>query len=356
MIEILHNINVDWLGKRKPLLMISIALMLAGLVSAVAREAMPGGTRAFNLGVDFLEGSQVTAEFNARPDVDRIRQALSAKGIGDASVQPVIDFDRQNQVVIRVSQDTARNAIVATGQPGEDVETQISNAGRQRVEEALNTLGDLQPKIISTEYVGPAAAPELRNRAIQATLIAMVGILLYIAFRFEWTYGAAAVITVFHDVLVTLGLFSVFQIEINLTVVAAFLTLVGFSVNDTIVTFDRVRENLRLDRKASLYKITNDAINQTMSRTIITGGLVLLSVFALVIFGGEVLRPFSICLFIGIIIGTYSTIVVSNPLMVWWQMRNEALDQPATDTRRVGQGASRTTAAKRTRTSQTVAR
>jgi preprotein translocase subunit SecF len=163
----------------------------------------------------------------------------------------------------------------------------------------------------------------LRNQAVTVTLLALVGILLYIAFRFEWTYGASAVITVFHDVLVTLAFFSIFQIEVNLTVVAALLTLVGFSVNDTIVTFDRVRENLRLRRRASLYDITNEAINQTLSRTIITSGLVFLSVVALVFFGGEVLRPFSLALLIGVIFGSYSTIAISNPIMVWLQQRLE---------------------------------
>jgi preprotein translocase subunit SecF len=148
--------------------------------------------------------------------------------------------------------------------------------------------------------------------------------LLYIAARYEWTYGAAAVITVFHDVIVTVGFFSIFQWEVSLTVIAALLTLVGFSVNDTIVTFDRVRENLKLHRRQALYDITNEAINQTLSRTVITSGLVFLSVLALVLFGGEVLRGFSLALFIGIIVGTYSTIAIASPIMVWWQQRIEA--------------------------------
>ena len=147
------------------------------------------------------------------------------------------------------------------------------------------------------------------------SLLALVGVLLYIGFRFEWTYGAAAVLTVFHDVLVTLGFFSIFQWEVSLTVIAALLTLVGFSVNDTIVTFDRVRENLRLHRRDSLYNITNEAINQTLSRTVITGGLVFLSVLALVLFGAKCSGVFH-CSFIGVIVGTYSTIAIATPL--WW--------------------------------------
>jgi preprotein translocase subunit SecF len=172
--------------------------------------------------------------------------------------------------------------------------------------------------------------------------------LLYIGFRFEWTYGAAAVITVFHDVLVTLGFFSLFQWEISLTVVAALLTLVGFSVNDTIVTFDRVRENLRLRRRDTLYNITNEAINQTFSRTIITGGLVFLSVLAMVLFGGEVLRGFSLALLIGIIVGTYSTIGIASPIMVWWQQRLDASKTRSTPVRESGAtGAGRKSRARR---------
>jgi preprotein translocase subunit SecF len=154
-----------------------------------------------------------------------------------------------------------------------------------------------------------------------------VGILIYIAVRFEWTYGAAAVIAVFHDVLVTLGFFSIFQIEISLNVIAALLTLVGFSVNDTIVVFDRIRENRKLHRRDSLYKITNDAINQTLSRTVITNGLVFLSVLALVLFGGDVLRAFSLALFIGVVFGTYSSIAIASPIMVWWEQRIEAANR-----------------------------
>jgi preprotein translocase subunit SecF len=149
----------------------------------------------------------------------------------------------------------------------------------------------------------------------------MVGILLFIAFRYDWTYAAGAVIAVFHDVLITLAFFSVFQWEVSLTVLAALLTLVGFSVNDSIVIFDRIRENLTLHRGESLYKLTNQSINQTMSRTIVTNGLVFLAVLALVLFGGEVLRGFSLALFVGSITGTYSTIAIASPIAIWWQSK-----------------------------------
>jgi preprotein translocase subunit SecF len=215
--------------------------------------------------------------------------------------------------------------------------------GRTQVRDALNTFGkeaeatlELQNdpnaayKIVGTDAVGSIAGAQLRNKAIAVTLAALVGILVYIALRFEWTYGAAAVIAVFHDVLVTLGFFSIFQWEVSLTVIAALLTLVGFSVNDTIVVFDRIRENRKLHRRDSLYKITNDAINQTLSRTVITNGLVFLSVLALVLFGGDVLRAFSLALFIGVIFGTYSSIAIAAPIMVWWEQRLEAANRQAT--------------------------
>jgi preprotein translocase subunit SecF len=227
------------------------------------------------------------------------------------------------------------------GEGAEESQAQV-DAGRAKVRSALNTFGaEAQPeldlnadanaayKIVGTDAVGAVAGAQLRNKAIAVTLAALVGILLYIAVRFEWTYGAAAVIAVFHDVLVTLGFFSIFQWEVNLTVIAALLTLVGFSVNDTIVVFDRIRENRRLHRRESLYKITNDAINQTLSRTVITNGLVFLSVLAMVLFGGDVLRPFSLALFIGVVFGTYSSVAIASPIMVWWEQRLEAAQRAA---------------------------
>jgi preprotein translocase subunit SecF len=174
-------------------------------------------------------------------------------------------------------------------------------------------------KIVGTDSVGPVAGEQLRNQAVIATLLGLGVILFFIAYRYDWTYAAGAVIAVFHDVLITLAFFSIFQWEVSLTVLAAFLTLVGFSVNDSIVIFDRIRENLTLHRGESLYNLTNDSINQTMSRTIVTNGLVFLAVLALVIFGGEVLRGFSLALFVGSIAGTYSTIAIASPIAIWWQ-------------------------------------
>jgi preprotein translocase SecF subunit len=173
--------------------------------------------------------------------------------------------------------------------------------------------------VISAAVVGPQVGADLRNRAIYVTLAALAGMLVYIAFRFQWIYGVAAVTAVFHDVMITLGIFSLFHWEISLTVIAALLTLVGYSMNDTIVIFDRIRENTRLRRRDNLVQITNDAINQTLSRTVITSGLTFTSVIAIVLFGGEVLRGFALALTIGIIIGTYSSIAVASPIMLWWE-------------------------------------
>ena len=172
--------------------------------------------------------------------------------------------------------------------------------------------------IRNVEIVGPKVGGELRRQAIFVTLYALAGMLVYIAFRFEWVYGAAAVLAVFHDVLITLGLFSLFHFEISLTVIAALLTLVGYSMNDTIVIFDRIRENNRLLRRESFADVVNKSINQTLSRTILTSGLTFLTVLVLFLMGGQVLRAFSFALVVGIVVGTYSSFGIAAPLVVAW--------------------------------------
>lgn len=348
MFEIFKNINVDWMGYRKPLIMVSIVILLAGLFSAIGRQLTPGGTNAFNLGVDFQGGTVVTAKFKNKPSDDEIRASLNSVGVTEPVIQA--SLDKQDEVLIKVplfadveqtqavTEQPAANSQAGTNAPNqpaalspENQNTQV-NKGRETVKKALDSFGKEAEatkslaedeaaayKIVGTDSVGPVAGAQLRNQAVIATLLGMVGILLFIAFRYDWTYAAGAVIAVFHDVLITLAFFSVFQWEISLTVLAALLTLVGFSVNDSIVIFDRIRENLTLHRGESLYKLTNDSINQTMSRTIVTNGLVFLSVLALVLFGGEVLRGFSLALFVGAITGTYSTIAIASPIAIWWQ-------------------------------------
>jgi preprotein translocase subunit SecF len=331
MIQLFKDVKIDWLANRRMFIAVSILLMLAGLSSAIFRQwKHPNGSEAFNLGVDFKGGTVVTARFKQRPSAEAIRDALAKTGASDAIIQPVTD-----------KPDTVLIKLPLSGSAASESQQQL-DSGRSVVRTAMNTFGpeaapnselEADPnasyKIIGTDAVGAVAGAQLRNKAIAVTLAALVGILLYIAFRFEWTYGAAAVIAVFHDVLVTLGFFSIFQWEVSLTVIAALLTLVGFSVNDTIVVFDRIRENRRLHRRESLYKITNDSINQTLSRTVITSGLVFLSVLAMVLFGGEVLRGFSLALLIGITFGTYSSIAIASPIMVWWEQRLEAANRAA---------------------------
>ena len=173
--------------------------------------------------------------------------------------------------------------------------------------------------IRSTDVVGPKIGQDLWHQAILAVLYALGGMLVYIAFRFEWIYGVAAVIAVFHDTIITIGLFSLFNREISLTVVAALLTLVGYSMNDTIVVFDRVRENLRLMRREKLEPLINKSVNQTLSRTVLTSGLTFLTALSLFLFGGQVLNGFSFALVVGIIVGTYSSIFVASPILIFWQ-------------------------------------
>lgn len=334
MFDFFHNIHIDWLGRRRIFIFISVAIMLAGLVSTVGRQMTPGGTDAFNLGVDFRGGTVVVAKFKGqRPSDDEIRSALNRSGVADPVIQA--STDKPDEVLIKIPL-VENQAAPGTEQPGEGNEqaaiTQQVQAGRQTVKSALDTFGkeaegdatldsapDAAYKIVGTDSVGAVAGSKLRNQAVTATLLGCIGILLFIAFRYDWTYAAGAVIAVFHDVLMVLAFFSIFQWEVNLTVIAAILTIVGFSVNDSIVIFDRVRENLAVHRTKSLFDITNEAINQTLSRTIITAGLVLLSILALVLFGGEVLRSFSLALLVGVTLGTYSTIAIASPIAIWWQ-------------------------------------
>ncbi|MEO6051747.1 MAG: protein translocase subunit SecF [Pyrinomonadaceae bacterium] len=335
MFNLFQNIHIDWLGKRKIFIAFSIFIMLSGLVSTIGRQYTPGGTEAFNLGVDFKGGTVIVAKFKGqRPSDDDLRGALHDAGVGDPVIQA--STDKPDEVLIKIplveNAGETTEAAPANEQGKDTVVAAQVQAGRNTVKQALDTFGkeaegeqalDASPdavyKIVGTDSVGAVAGSKLRNQAVTATLFGLIGILLFIAFRYDWTYAAGAVIAVFHDVLMVLAFFSVFQWEINLTVIAAILTIVGFSVNDSIVIFDRVRENLSLNRTDSLFNITNASINQTLSRTIITSGLVLLSVLALVLFGGEVLKSFSLALLVGVILGTYSTIAIASPIAIWWQ-------------------------------------
>src|ERR1051325_11651608 len=327
LFRLFHEGNIDWLGKRRFFIGLSILLMLAGMGTALYRHRFhPNGTDAFNLGVDFKGGTVVTARFKQPPSVETLRSAIQTAGVSDAVIQPVLD--RSGEFLIKVPQQgSAANQTAPAQAPAQ---TQVGvDPARSKLGQALKTFGEGNAEILGTDAVSAVASSQVRTQAIAVTIAALIGMLLFIAFRFEWTYGAAAVVAVFHTVLVTLGLFSIFQIEINLTVIAALLTLVGFDVNDSIVIFDRIRENRKLYRRMNLYDVTNLSINQTLSRTVITSGLVFLSVVSLVLLGGETLRPFSLALLMGIIFGTYDTIAIAGPIMVWWERRIEASNKAA---------------------------
>jgi preprotein translocase subunit SecF len=308
MIELLPNISVDWLGKRKIFLALSIFLIGIGLVSLVSK----GG---FRYGVDFQGGTILQVRFQEAPQIDRIRELLSENDLANSQIQAVSGGGISNAILIQLQQSTVD-------------ETDLG-IGREKVTAALNMEFEGRFEILSSESVGPKAGTDLRRQAVLATLYALGGILIYMAFRFEVIYGAAAVFAVFHDVLVTLGFFSIFNREIDLTVVAALLTLVGYQVNDTIVVFDRVRENRKLNRREDLETALNKGINETMSRTIITAGLTFLAVLALFLFGGSTLNNFAFALLIGQIVGTYSSIAIAAPLvLVYTNVRGKTSLQP----------------------------
>jgi preprotein translocase subunit SecF len=296
--EILKNPNFDFLGKTKYFLALSGLLILGG----IALMLRPGGIR---YGVEFSGGTQLIVRFAETPDIKRIRDSVETVTSG-AQIQSY-DESAKNQVLIRVP-------VVGEG------ETDLS-VPAQRVLDALGSSYSANRVVeSSTEIVGPIVGAELREKAIKLTVLGLFFQLVYIGFRFGGAvWGTAATIAVFHDVLVTLGLLSLMGYEITLNVIAALLTLVGYSVNDTIVIFDRARENLRQKRKEPLGKILNDSVNQTLTRTLISNGTTFLAVLALYLFGGEVLRGFGFAMVVGIVVGTYSTIYIASPIVVLWQ-------------------------------------
>lgn len=369
--EFFKHSDFDFLGKKWPFIILSLILTAAGLVSL----ALKGGPR---YGIDFRGGALITVSFANRPAVDKVRAALSGKlpvEVQEVSGYPedIIGIDAQEDAALQASRQKVIDALDASfGQPANG-KYNINSGGAQALADrlrdplaaasvALNdqqlqslasaildyrkqhnglvknldelrsvpgvtpqVLGVLKAQtypdsvaVVGTEVVGPKIGGELQRKALLAVLYALGGMLVYIAFRFEWIYGAAAVIAVFHDTIITIGLFSLFNKEITLTVVAALLTLVGYSMNDTIVTFDRVRENLKIMRREKLETLINTSVNQTLSRTVLTSGLTLLTALALFIFGGQVLNGFAFALVCGIIVGTYSSVFVASPILIFW--------------------------------------
>jgi preprotein translocase subunit SecF len=289
MVELFKGIQVDWLGKRKLFYLISTVLVVAGMVSLVTKGQ-------FRYGLDFKGGTLVRVKFTDPVELSAVRQVLP-----EANIQEYQDSKGKGLQIELEKAAENEDAIV----------------GRERVTAALTgAFGAGKFTIASSDSISAKVGADLRRQAVTATLYALAGILVYIALRFEWIYGAAAVFAVFHDTVITLGFFSLFDYEIDLTVIAALLTLVGYSVNDTIVIFDRVRENSKTRRQVDVEGLLNDSINQTFSRTILTSGLTFLAVASLFVFGGEIINNFAFALVIGIILGTYSTVAVAAPLVL----------------------------------------
>ena len=307
--ELFHGVNVDWLGKKWYFLAFSMIFSIAGIISMSVHWAHPvGGMRSpVPLGVDFRGGTDVRVQFAQTPNIEAIRQAIAAAGIKDATIQSIqeeVNEAAGNEVLISLPEQTNENAL---------------DAGRQQIVDALQARYNNQFTIRNVQVVGPTVGRQLETKAGLATIYSMAGMLVYLWFRFQLIYGVAAVVACFHDTLITVGFFALTNQEISLTVIAAILTLVGYSMNDTIVVFDRIRENLRMSRREALPDVVNRSINQTLSRTVLTSGLTFLTVLSLYIFGGPVLKGFSFALVVGILIGTYSSIAVAAPMLVAWQ-------------------------------------
>ena len=372
--EFFRNPNIDFLGKKWYFLAFSLIFSVAGVLSMFFWHGIP-------LGVDFRGGTLVYVKFAQSPNDNAIRAAMDRAGLHNARIQrfgPIANnevlidvseqetsesaLDRSKLEVINALESNApadkqdlNNASVLTVKNyllqkdplhlGTDADQRYGQLAQAVVDYrdktkggVLNSIDELKaaadPAVVASlndgfflsnfavrnvEIVGPQVGHQLQTQAKLAVLYSLAGMLVYLAVRFEWIYGVAAVITVFHDTLITVGAFSLMDKEISLTVIAAILTLIGYSNNDTIVVFDRIRENLKLMRREKLSDIVNRSINQTLSRTILTAGLTFLTVLALFLFGGEVLHGFSFALVIGILIGTYSSIAIAAPILVAYQ-------------------------------------
>jgi preprotein translocase subunit SecF len=373
-VEFFRNADIDFLGKKWYFLAFSLVFSVAGLFSMLFWHGIP-------YGVDFRGGTLVYVKFAQTPDDNAIRASMDRAGLHNVRIQRY-GQPGSNEVLIGVSEeetneqalDRSKTLIInalETNAPadkqdlnnasvlalknyllqkdplraGTDADQRYGAQAQAIVDyrdktkggvlTALDELkGAVDPAVVATlqdgfylsnfavrnvEIVGPQVGAQLRKQALLATAYSLAGMLIYLAVRFEWIYGVAAVVTVFHDTLITVGAFSLMNKEISLTVIAAILTLIGYSNNDTIVVFDRIRENLKLMRREKLSDIVNRSINQTLSRTILTAGLTFLTVLALFLFGGEVLHGFSFALVIGILIGTYSSIAIAAPILVAYQ-------------------------------------
>jgi preprotein translocase subunit SecF len=287
----------DFMGKKQTAISLSAVLILIGIVSVIIH----GGLK---YGIDFAGGTLVQLKFENPPAIEEIRDGLKTIGLGDSTIQ---EFGSKNHILIRVQRSEEKL---------EEVGTRVKNslAGKFNSEAIV---------VERVEMVGPKVGRDLREKAVLSIIYAIIGIVIYISWRFEFQYAIAAIIALIHDVLVTMGAFSLYDKEFTLVVVAAFLTIIGYSLNDTIVVFDRIRENMRRKGKTPLVEVINNSINQTLSRTILTSGTTLLVVVALFFLGGEIIHDFSFALLIGVIVGTYSSVFIASVFLVYWAERTQ---------------------------------
>ncbi len=291
------KLNIDFMGKRK------LALMVSGVLIVVSIAAM--AARGLNLGIDFTGGTLVEVGYSDSVQLEPVRGALLASGLDDAIVQ---HFGTTRDVLIRLP----------VAESDRD-KSSLSN----KVIRALESTGSLEVRRV--EFVGPQVGGELRDKGGLAMLYALFGILVYVALRFEWRFSLGSVAALVHDVVLVVGFFALTQTEFDLTVLAALLAVIGYSLNDTIVVFDRIRENFRRIRKATSEKVINTSINQTFSRTLMTSITTLLVLIALFLFGGEVIHAFSIALIVGVLVGTYSSIYVASTSLLALNVSKEDL-------------------------------
>ncbi len=296
-----QNSSYDFIGRRKYAFAFSICLIIGSIGMFVSQ--------GLNLGIDFLGGILIEAKTSEAVDIGAVRTELGDLGLGEVSIQ---EFGAPDILLIRIQK-----------QAGGD------EAQAQAVEAVKADLGDKVVEYRRTEFVGPTVGQELQEAALLAVLAAIGAILVYIWFRFEWQYGVSAVIALAHDVIATIGLFALLQLEFNLSTVAALLTIAGYSINDTVVVFDRVREKLRKYKKMELPELFNLAVNKTLSRTTMTSFTTLLALIALFVFGGEVIHDFVIALIWGIVIGTYSSVGLAVALLLYMRPDRGAGDTDA---------------------------
>ncbi len=294
MIEIIKNTNIDFMGMRKICFTISGALAVLGLFAVVQV-----GTGRANLGIDFAGGTSVQVKFNSAVPLDQVRSALSDAGLMEFDLQ---DLPTTNKILVRVK--TKQESL------GKDSDLIISTM--------MQKFGEMQPVIDSTTEIGPKVGKRLRKDALLAVIAATIGILLYVAFRFKIRFAIGATAATFHDVLAVLGIFNLMGREINLILVSALLMIAGYSLTDTVVVFDRIRENLRTRYREHIHKVVNASINEVLSRTIIVSLTTLIAALALFFFGGEVIHDFSLAIVLGVVVGTYSSIFVASPIVLLW--------------------------------------